>query len=119
MMLNVDDRIDTPITIAAAIGLIAWSIYLSQGYATIIFILGLVGIAMGYELKGGTVKREVALVAGSVLIAIFSYLSAGWIFFWLNVFFAAFSALQIWNLQKGKKHRRGPQHARARRRHKR
>ena len=95
MMLDVDDRIDTPIIIAAALGLVGWSLYLSQGWETLIFILGLVGIALGYELKGGTLKREWALVAGSILIAVFSYLSATWIFFWLNVFFAVFSLWQV------------------------
>lgn len=92
MMLDVDDRVDTPIIVAAAAALVGWSLYLSQGYETVIFILGLVGIALGYELKGGTVRREIALIAGSVMIAVFSYLSATWIFFWLNVFFALFSA---------------------------
>ncbi len=100
MMLDVDDRIDTPIIIAAAIGLVGWSLYLSQGYETLIFILGLVGIALGYELQGGTLKRELALVAGSILIAAFSYLSATWIFFWLNVFFALFSGWQVWKIAR-------------------
>ena len=95
MMLDVDDRIDSTVTILAAIGLIVWSFYLSQGWETLVFILGLVGIALGYELKGGTVKREVALTVGSILIAAFSYLTATWIFFWLNVFFALFSGWQI------------------------
>lgn len=98
MMLDVDDRIDTPIIIAAAAGLVGWSFYLSQGWETLIFILGLVGIALGYELKGGTLKRELALIAGSILIAAFSYLSATWIFFWLNVFFALFSGWQAFTL---------------------
>lgn len=103
MMLDVDDRIDTPIIIAAAAGLVGWSFYLSQGWETLIFILGLVGIALGYELKGGTVKRELALVTGSILIAAFSYLSATWIFFWLNVFFALFSGWQVWRISQSKK----------------
>ena len=100
MMLDVDDRIDTPIIIAAAIGLVGWSLYLSQGYDTILFILGLVGIALGYELKGGTLKREIALIVGSIMIALFSYLSATWIFFWLNVFFALFSGREAWRIAR-------------------
>lgn len=92
MMLDVDDRVDTPIIVAAAAALVGWSLYLSQGNEIVIFILGLVGIALGYELKGGTVKREIALIVGSIMIAVFSYLSATWIFFWLNVFFALFSS---------------------------
>ena len=105
MMLDVDDRIDSTVTIVAAIGLIIWSFYLSQGYETLIFILGLVGIALGYELKGGTLKREFALIAGSVMIALFSYLSATWIFFWLNVFFALFSGWEAWRIIQTHKRR--------------
>src|SRR3989338_2633811 len=102
MMLDVDDRIDTPIIIAAAIGLVGWSLYLSQGYETIVFILGLVGIALGYELKGGTLQRENELVAGSILIEVVRYLSATWIFFWLNVFFALFSAREATRIYRKK-----------------
>jgi hypothetical protein len=102
MMLDADDRIGTPVIIAAALGLIGWSVWLAQGWQTIVFILGLMGIALGYELKGGTVKREVALTLGSMLIAYFSYLSSSWIFFWLNVFFALFSAYQTWKVYEMK-----------------
>lgn len=100
MMLNVDDRIDTAVTTIAAVGLIILSLYLAQGWETVLFILGLVGIAMGYELTGGTVKRELALTVGSIMIALFSYLTASWIFFWLNVFFALFSAWQAWKIRR-------------------
>ena len=100
MMLDVDDRIDSSVTVIAALGLITWSLYLAQGYETILFILGLVGIALGYELKGGTVKREVALILGSIMLALFSYLTSTWIFFWLNAFFAGFSAWQAWKVVK-------------------
>ncbi len=105
MMLDIDDRIDSTVTIVAALGLIIWSFSLSQGSETLIFILGLVGIALGYELKGGTVKREIALIAGSILIAAFSYLSATWIFFWLNVFFALFSVREAVRIGHFKKSR--------------
>ncbi len=102
MMLDVDDRIDTPIIIVAALGLVVWSLVLSQGYETLFFILGLVGIALGYELKGGTIRREVALILGSILIALFSYVSETWIFFWLNVFFALFSMWEVWRIAQKK-----------------
>lgn len=98
MMLDVDDRIDTPVILVATGCLILWSIKLAQGTETILFIIGLAGIAVGYVLKGGTLRREVALIAGSVLIALFSYMSATWVFFWLNVFFALFSVVQAWKI---------------------
>ncbi len=92
MMLNTDDKIDTWVISISGIGLVIWSLFLFEGYSTIFFILGLVGIGLGYALDTGTLKRNLVLTVGSVLIAIFSYLGASWIFFWINVFFAIFSA---------------------------
>lgn len=100
MMLNVDDRIDTPILIGVALAFIFWSLKLFEGYSTVFFILGLGGIGLGYAMDAGTVKREIALVLGSILIAVFSYLGSSWIFFWLNVFFALFSGYYVWRLSR-------------------
>ncbi len=95
MMLDYSDRIDTIVISISAIALIAWSLTLFEDYSTILFILGLAGIALGYALEGGTVKRNLALTVGSILIAVFSYLGASWIFFWLNTFFAIFSGYYV------------------------
>lgn len=103
MMLNTPDNIDTPIITATGVGLIAWSLYLFEGYSTIFFIIGLSGIGLGYALDTGSLKREVALTIGSALIALFSYIEASWIFFWLNVFFAIFSGYYVWKIANGKK----------------
>ena len=51
MMLNVSDRVDTPIVVGAGFLLVLWSLWLFEGYETIYFILGLVGIGMGYGLE--------------------------------------------------------------------
>lgn len=96
MMLNTPDNIDTPILAVSSLALIIWSLFLFQGANTIIFILGLCGIGLGYAFQMGTLRRSVALTLGSILIAIFSYLTGSWIFFWLNVFFAIFSAYYIY-----------------------
>lgn len=95
MMLNTPDKIDIPIIAVSGLGLIIWSFYLFDGYSTIIFILGLCGIGLGYAFQMGSLRRNIALTAGSALIAIFSYIEASWIFFWLNVFFAIFSACYL------------------------
>ncbi|MBI4995244.1 hypothetical protein HZC21_06460 [Candidatus Peregrinibacteria bacterium] len=95
MMLNTSDKVDTPILIISSLGLIIWSLYLFEGYNTILFILGLCGIGLGYAFQMGTLRRSIALTLGSVLIALFSYMEASWIFFWLNVFFAIFSAYYV------------------------
>ncbi len=100
MMLNTDDKIDTWIISLSGTVLVVWSLFLFEGYSTIFFIIGLVGIGLGYALDTGTLKRNLALAAGSILITIFSYLGGSWIFFWLNLFFAGFSLYHVWELQK-------------------
>ncbi|MBI2638410.1 hypothetical protein HYW83_02365 [Candidatus Peregrinibacteria bacterium] len=98
MMLNTPDKIDTPIIAVSGLGLIIWSLYLFENYGTVIFILGLCGIGLGYAFQMGTMRRSVALTLGSILIALFSYIEASWIFFWLNVFFAIFSAYYLYKV---------------------
>lgn len=96
MMLNTPDIVDTIILGISGIALIIWSLLLFEGYGTIFFILGLCGIGLGYAFRMGTLRRSIALTLGSALIALFSYLEASWIFFWLNVFFAMFSGYYAW-----------------------
>ncbi len=96
MMLNTPDKVDAPILTISSFGLIIWSLYLFEGYSTVFFILGLCGIGLGYAFQMGTLRRSVALTLGSVLIAFFSYIETSWIFFWLNVFFAIFSAYYLY-----------------------
>lgn len=95
MMLDTDDRIDVIVLSTAGLGLIGGALALFEDYTTIIFILGLVGIGLGYALDPKTYKRNLALAIGSALIALFSYLTSSWIFFWLNVFFALFSTYYL------------------------
>lgn len=95
MMFDVPDRIDTPVIIISGLALIIWSLFLFEGYNTVFFIFGLSGVGLGYAFQMGTLRRSMALTAGSALIALFSYIEASWIFFWLNVFFAVFSAYYL------------------------
>ena len=103
MMLNTSDKVDLVVMTLGGVGFVAWSLALFEGYTTIIFILGLVGIGLGYALQMGTVKRSASLMIGSILIAVFSYIEASWIFFWLNVFFAIFSGYYVVKLLAKKK----------------
>lgn len=96
MMLNTPDKIDTPVLAISSLGFIVWSLYLFEGYNTVLFILGLCGIGLGYAFQMNTLRRSVALTLGSILIALFSYFEASWIFFWLNVFFAIFSIYYVY-----------------------
>ncbi len=100
MMLNVPDSIDTPIIGILGIILIVMSLSRFEGLSTIFFIIGLTGIGLGYAMDSGTFKRNLALTIGSALIALFSYLGAAWIFFWLNIFFAIFSGYYTVRLRK-------------------
>ena len=92
MMLNTNDTFDTRFLGIGGAILIAISFYLSQSTDTLRFILGLIGIALGYTFKPCTMRRDAALTIGSLLIVVFSFLQSNWIFFGLNIFFAFFSA---------------------------
>lgn len=96
MMLNIPDTINSPIIIICGIALSIWSISLFGNYNTLFFIAGLSGIGLGYVFKMATLRRSAALTLGGILIALFSYFEANWIFFWLNVFFAIFSAYYLY-----------------------
>jgi hypothetical protein len=95
MLLNVPDKYDTPTLALVGLALVVWSLSLFQGYSTAIFVVGLVLLGIGFAMDTGTVKREVALMVGSVVIAFFSYLMRDWIFVGLNTLFAFFSLLNI------------------------
>lgn len=96
MMLDTDDRLDLAVISITGAGFIVWSFILYEGLNTICFIVGLAGLSLGYAFQAGTLRRTISLLAGSFLIAAFSYLESSWVFFWLNVFFAAFSAYYLY-----------------------
>ncbi len=98
MLANIKDTIDVPIIAALGFGLIVLALYLTHNYQTVIFICGLIGIGLGYVLKTGTAKRNLALALGSMLIVVYSYLVIDWIFFGLNIFFGLFSGYYAWKL---------------------
>jgi hypothetical protein len=100
MFLSVDDRIDAVVIGISGIGFVIWSLTLFEGYNTVIFIFGLVGIGLGYAFDDGTLRRDIALTVGSLLVALFSYLESSWIFFWLNIFFALFSGYYLFGNTK-------------------
>lgn len=103
MMLNAPDKVDIPVILISGAALIVWSLYLFEGYNTVFFILGLTGIGLGYTLQMGTVRRNLALTLGSLLIAAFSFIEANWIFFGLNTFFAMFSGYYVLKLAMTRK----------------
>ena len=108
MMLDTDDRIDAAVISVSSLGLVIWSLFLFEGYSTVVFIVGLCGVGLGYAFTEGTFRRSVALTLGSALIAIFSFTEGSWVFFWLNVFFALFSGYYLAKeiLAYGRRHRR-------------
>jgi hypothetical protein len=103
MMCEVRESLATPVIITGALAFIVWSFSLFEGYGTVIFVIGLCMIGLGYAAKIHTKRREAYLASGSSLVALFSYLSASWIFFWLNLFFALLSGF-YWLKMQPKKH---------------
>jgi len=91
MMLNTNDRFDTAALGISGAALIVRSLTLFEWYSTIIFVLWLAWLGLWYAFKMNTLRRDLALMIGSAIVALFSYLEASWIFFRLNVFFVLFS----------------------------
>ena len=80
MLTNVPDRIAAPFIGIVGLGLMGWSLTLFEDITTLFFILGLIGIGIGYVLDKPN-PRNAALMLGSALIALFSYFTQDWIFF--------------------------------------
>jgi len=95
MMTNLDERLKTRLIGIAGLILLGYTLYSIEDAKIIFFVLGLLGVSLGYVFKMGSQRRNIALTLGSVLIAIYSYLEADWIFFGLNAFFALFSGYYI------------------------
>jgi len=100
MMLNTGDRFDVTVLSSCGFAMILWTLTNYEGISTVFFILGLCGIGIGYALNTGTLRRNVMLVLGSIIIAVFSYIEMSWMFFWLNTFFALFSGYHALRLRK-------------------
>jgi hypothetical protein len=98
MMMDVPDKVDIPVITIAGAGMLYWSLTLFEGYGTIIFVIGLVGVGLGYALESGTIRRNLVLLFGSACLAYFSVIVGDWIFVFLNVFFALFSARNAYGL---------------------
>jgi hypothetical protein len=106
MMLNTNDKFDTSVIGISWIILIIWSMYLFQWYTTIIFVLWLALLGLWYAFNMGSLRRDLMLTFGSILIAIFSYIEASRIFFWLNIFFALFSLYYTIKRLRSKKNKK-------------
>lgn len=95
MLLNVPDRYDTPLLSSIGVVLIVWSLSLFQGYSTAIFVVGLALLGIGFAMDAGTRKREMTLMIGSAVIAVFSVLMRDWVFVVLNAVFAGLSLVNV------------------------
>lgn len=104
MLLKVPDTYDTSLLASSGLALVVWSLSLFEGYGTAIFVVGLALLGIGFAMDVGTMKREVALMVGSAVIAIFSILMRDWIFIGLNVLFAALSLVNIVRLMRKPTH---------------
>ena len=95
MLLKVPDTYDTPILAVGGLALVGWSLSLFQDYTTAIFVVGLALLGIGFAMESGTLKREMALMIGSIVIAVFSYLMRDWVFVGLNVLFSALALVNV------------------------
>lgn len=95
MLLEVSDKKSTLILTASGLSFVIWSLFLFEDYTTVIFIFGLTVLGMGFAFKNDTLRRDVALTAGSAVLGLFSYLDQAWLFVYINLFFLVFSGYYL------------------------
>ncbi|MBI2117298.1 hypothetical protein HYT95_00205 [Candidatus Peregrinibacteria bacterium] len=100
MLFHVPDAYNTPILAMGGIALIWWSLSIFQDYSTAIFVVGLALLGIGYAMHSGTLRREIALMIGSAIIALFSFLMRDWAFFGLNILFCGLSLVNVVRFHK-------------------
>lgn len=95
MMLDTSDNVSAQIITFSSVTLILYILSTSSSYTTILFVLGLFGVSLGYAFTSGTIRRDAALAIGSIFIGVFSYLTGSWVFLGLNTAFALFSTYYL------------------------
>jgi len=104
LMLRINKKASIVFIILASIAFIGASLFYFEDFSTVLFIIGLSLIAVGYILDSGTVKRNVMLCLGSMFIAIFSYIEGNMIFLYLNILCSIFTIFHIYKLSLKKKY---------------
>lgn len=94
MMLDTNDRLDAALLSISTLALIGLSFWMNTSLETLWFIIGLLGVGIGYALTP-SIWRDTSFIIGSLMLTYFSYLGSNWIFFWLNLFFALFSGYYV------------------------
>lgn len=100
MLLHVPDKYDTTILGIGGLALVGWSLSLFQGFSTVLFVIGLVMLGIGFAMDPGTFKRDLFLMLGSAIIAVFSLLMRDWIFCGLNGVFAVLSLRNLLQMNR-------------------
>ncbi len=93
-LLKVKEKISTRLILLAGLALLLWSLFLFEDMATLVFIFGLIALAIGFVSKNA-VKRNVVFILGCILISTFSFIKGEMIFFWLNAIFGLFSSFYL------------------------
>ncbi|MEZ4932300.1 MAG: hypothetical protein R2788_09295 [Saprospiraceae bacterium] len=95
MMLNFKDKWKAISVGISGVFLTGWALLLFDKMHVLIFITGLITVGLGYVFENNTLRRDVALTVGSLLIVAYSLMEEEWVFFWLNLFFSIFSGYYL------------------------
>lgn len=96
MLLNRNDTTGAMVIAFCGGALVVYALYLFRDASTLLFVIGLCTLGVGYALNMANIWRQVVLTLGSLLIAWYSLIEGDQIFLWLNVFFALFSGYYAW-----------------------
>lgn len=102
MMINIRAALGTAMISTTTLVFVAWSLTIFEEIYTLLFVIGLGIIGIGFILETGSRRRNILLAVGPLLVACYSYIVAEWVFFWLNLLFAIFSAYHALKLMPRK-----------------
>ena len=96
LWLNIKDKYDQPLVLSLGAILTYFALTINLDYLTLTFVIGIITLALGFSTDTKKPTHNLFLLAGSLLIAIFSFFQKDLIFLILNAFFALFSLKNLY-----------------------
>lgn len=96
LWLDIKDKYDQPLVLSLGALLTYFALTIHLDYLTLTFVIGIITLALGFSTDTKKPTHNLFLFAGSLLIAIFSFIQKDLIFLILNAFFALFSLKNLY-----------------------
>lgn len=95
MLTNAHERLSQMLILPTGMLFSLAALLIDIELATLLFVIGLTVVSIGFISRGGTLRRSIFLTLGSGLVAVFSAIQHDVVFLWMNAFFALFSLYHV------------------------